>query len=96
MFISFFLQFLLKKHFTSVFICAIIVIETNSKDYIMVIVKDIQDALTMKNLIEDVIRRADNCSKEHVLIELDMICATLQKNVNLTESEMEIEAQCEV
>jgi hypothetical protein len=50
----------------------------------------------MKNLIEDVIRRADNCSKEHVLIELDMICATLQKNVNLTESEMEIEAQCEV
>ena len=61
----------------------------------MVIVKDIQDALTMKNLIEDVIRRADNCSKEHVLIELDMICATLQKNVNLTESEMEIEAQIE-
>ena len=62
----------------------------------MVIVKDIQDALTMKNLIEDVIRRADNCSKEHVLIELDMICTTLQKNVNLTESEMLNEAQCEV
>ena len=54
----------------------------------MVIVKDIQDALTMKNLIEDVIRRADNCSKEHVLIELDMICTTLKQNVTRIESEM--------
>jgi len=62
----------------------------------MIKVNDIQDALILENLIQGVIRRADGCSKEHVLIELDMICTTLQKNVTRIESEMEIEAQCEV
>ena len=58
----------------------------------MVKVNDIQDALILENLIQGVIRRADGCSKEHVLIELDMICTTLQKNVTRIESEMEKEA----
>ena len=62
----------------------------------MIKVNDIQDALLLEDLIQGVIRRADGCSKEHVLIELDMICTTLQKNVTRIESEMEIEAQCEV
>ena len=62
----------------------------------MIKVNDIQDALLVEDLIQGVIRRADGCSKEHVLIELDMICTTLQKNVTRIESEMEIEAQCEV
>jgi hypothetical protein len=55
-------------------------------------VNDIQDALLLEDLIQGVIRRADGCSKEHVLIELDMICTTLQKNVTRIESEMEKEA----
>ena len=54
----------------------------------MIKVNDIQDALILENLIQGVIRRADGCSKEHVLIELDMICTTLQKNVTRIESEM--------
>ena len=58
----------------------------------MIKVNDIQDALLVADLIQGVIRRADGCSKEHVLIELDMICTTLQKNVTRIESEMEKEA----
>ena len=58
----------------------------------MIKVNDIQDGLILENLIQGVIRRADGCSKEHVLIELDMICTTLQKNVTRIESEMEKEA----
>jgi hypothetical protein len=58
----------------------------------MIKVNDIQDALLVEDLIQGVIRRADGCSKEHVLIELDMICTTLQKNVTRMESEMEKEA----
>ena len=55
------------------------------------IMRDIQDALTVEELIQGVIRRAKDCSKEHVLIELDMICTTLQKNVTRIESEMKKE-----
>jgi len=58
----------------------------------MIKVNDIQDALLLENLIQGVIRRADGCSKEHLLIELDMICTTLQNNVTRIESEMEKEA----
>ena len=57
----------------------------------MIKVNDIQDALLLEDLIQGVIRRADGCSKEHVLIELDMICTTLQKNVTRIESEMKKE-----
>ena len=54
----------------------------------MIMIRDIQDALTVEELIQGVIRRAEGCSKEHILIELDMICTTLQKNVTRIESEM--------
>ena len=57
----------------------------------MIVLRDIQDALTVEDLIQGVIRRAEGCSKEHVLIELDMICTTLKRNVNRIESEMEKE-----
>ena len=57
----------------------------------MIVLRDIQDALTVEDLIQGVIRRAEGCSKEHVLIELDMICTTLKRNVNRMESEMEKE-----
>ena len=55
------------------------------------IMRDIQDALTVEELIQGVIRRGKDCSKEHVLIELDMICTTLKRNVNRIEREMEKE-----
>jgi len=55
------------------------------------IMRDIQDALTIEELIQGVISRGKDCSKEHVLIELDMICTTLQKNVTRIESEMKKE-----
>jgi len=55
------------------------------------IIRDIQDALTIEELIQGVISRGKDCSKEHVLIELDMICTTLQKNVTRIEREMEKE-----
>jgi len=55
------------------------------------IIRDIQDALTIEELIQGVISRGKDCSKEHVLIELDMICTTLQKNVTRIESEMKKE-----
>ena len=54
----------------------------------MIMIRDIQDALTVEKLIQGVIRRAEGCSKEHVLIELDMICTTLKQNVTRIESEM--------
>ena len=57
----------------------------------MIMIRDIQDALTVEELIQGVIRRGKDCSKEHVLIELDMICTTLQKNVTRIEREMEKE-----
>ena len=57
----------------------------------MIMIRDIQDALTVEELIQGVIRRAKDCSKEHVLIELDMICTTLQQNVTRIESEMKKE-----
>ena len=57
----------------------------------MIMIRDIQDALTVEELIQGVISRGKDCSKEHVLIELDMICTTLQKNVTRIEREMEKE-----
>jgi len=57
----------------------------------MIMIRDIQDALTVEELIQGVIRRGKDCSKEHVLIELDMICTTLQKNVTRIEREMKKE-----
>lgn len=57
----------------------------------MIMIRDIQDALTVEELIQGVIRRAEGCSKEHVLIELDMICTTLKQNVTRIESEMKKE-----
>ena len=54
----------------------------------MIMIRDIQNAMTVEELIQGVIRRAEGCSKEHVLIELDMICTTLQQNVTRIESEM--------
>ena len=57
----------------------------------MIIVNDIQDASTMQKALNSFIRRSNtfNYSKEHMLVELDMIVTDLQKNVDRIDSEMD-------
>lgn len=57
----------------------------------MIILKDIQDASTMQKALNSFIRRSNtfNYSKEHMLVELDMIVTDLQKNVDRIDSEMD-------
>ena len=57
----------------------------------MIILKDIQDASTMQKALNSFIRRSNtfNYSKEHMLVELDMIITDLQKNVDRIDSEMD-------
>ena len=56
----------------------------------MIILKDIQDASTMHKALNSFIRRSNtfNYSKEHMLVELDMIITDLKKNVVRIDSEM--------
>jgi len=56
----------------------------------MIILKDIQDASTMQKVLNRFVRRSNtfNYSKEHMLVELDMIIEDLQKNVDRIDSEM--------
>jgi len=60
----------------------------------MIIVNDIQDASTMQKALNSFIRRSNtfNYSKEHMLVELDMIVTDLQKNVDRIDLEMSTEA----
>jgi hypothetical protein len=57
----------------------------------MIIVNDIQDAATMQKALNSFVRRSNtfNYSKEHMLVELDMIITDLQKNVDRIDSEMD-------
>ncbi len=56
----------------------------------MIILKDIQDASTMQKALNSFVRRSNtfNYSKEHMLVELDMIITDLQRNVDRIDSEM--------
>jgi len=56
----------------------------------MIIVNDIQDASTMQKVLNSFVRRSNtfNYSKEHMLVELDMIITDLKKNVDRIDSEM--------
>ncbi len=56
----------------------------------MIIVNDIQDASTMQKALKSFVRRSNtfNYSKDHMLVELDMIITDLQKNVDRIDSEM--------
>ncbi len=60
----------------------------------MIIVNDIQDASTMQKALNSFVRRSNNFnySKEHMLVELDMIITDLQKNVDRIDLEMSTEA----
>jgi translation initiation factor 2B subunit (eIF-2B alpha/beta/delta family) len=54
----------------------------------MIIVKDIQDAVTMERQIRSIIKRARvfNHSKKDVLEELDMIVSDLKQNIDREEN----------
>jgi hypothetical protein len=59
----------------------------------MIIVKDIQDAMTMKNKLMGLIRRSHNFghSRATILIELLEIVEDLEKNIEREESLIEDE-----
>ena len=57
----------------------------------MIIVKDIQDALTMKKKLSSLVRRSVNFNKDKkdILVELMLLVEELDKNVEREESLME-------
>ena len=56
----------------------------------MLIVNDIQDAITMKNKLSSLLRRSNTfgMSKSDIQVELDMIISDLMKNEERIESAM--------
>jgi|TARA_A100001201_G_C4091767_1_gene202381 hypothetical protein len=54
----------------------------------MIIVKDIQDAITMKVSLKSIQRRANTFakSKEDILLEIGMLIEDLDKNIEREES----------
>ena len=61
------------------------------KEYIMVIVKDIQDAMTMKKKLTSLARRAFNQGKSNtqIVAELLDLVEDLQKNIDREEKALE-------
>ena len=59
----------------------------------MIIVRDIQDAMTMKKKLSSLARRAFNqqTARTQIIIELLDICEDLEKNVEREEKANEIE-----
>jgi hypothetical protein len=57
----------------------------------MIIVKDIQDAMTMKKKLSSLVRRSVNFNKDKkdILIELMLLIEELDRNVEREESLME-------
>ena len=60
------------------------------KEIIMIIVRDIQDAMTMKKKLSSLARRAHNYQKTRtsIIIELFELCEELEKNIEREEREM--------
>lgn len=61
----------------------------------MIIVKDIQDAIVMKNKLASVLRRSNTCNmnKSDIQVELDMIISDLMANIDREEKALEEQAQ---
>jgi len=59
----------------------------------MVIVRDIQDAITIKRKLSSLVRRSVNQSKaqKDILVELMMLIEDLEKNIEREEKALEIE-----
>ena len=58
----------------------------------MLIVKDIQDAITIKNKLASVLRRSNtfNMSKSDIQVELDMIIGDLINNIAREEKALDV------
>jgi len=63
------------------------------KELIMIIVRDIHDAMTMKKKLSSLARRAFNqqMARTQIIIELLDICEDLEKNIEREEKANEIE-----
>ena len=61
----------------------------------MIIVKDIQDATTVKKALKSLVRRSVNFnkSKEDILVELMLFVEELDKNIDREESSMVVESE---
>lgn len=61
----------------------------------MIIVKDIQDATTVKKALKSLVRRSVNFnkSKEDILVELMLFVEELDKNIDREESSMIVESE---
>ena len=59
----------------------------------MIIVRDIQDAMTMKKKLSSLARRAHNYKKTRttIIIELFELCEELEKNIEREERNIEAE-----
>jgi len=59
----------------------------------MIIVRDLHDALVMKNKLASVLRRSNtfNMSKSDIQVELDMIIEDLIKNIDREERNLQAE-----
>jgi hypothetical protein len=63
------------------------------KENSMIIVRDIQDAMTMKKKLSSLARRAHNYQKTRttIIIELFELCEELEKNIEREERNIEAE-----
>ena len=63
------------------------------KENRMIIVRDIQDAMTMKKKLASLARRAHNYQKTRttIIIELFELCEELEKNIEREERNIEAE-----
>ena len=69
------------------------VVWLHDKENSMIIVRDLHDALIMKNKLASVLRRSNtfNMSKSDIQVELDMIIEDLIKNIDREERNLQAE-----
>jgi len=69
------------------------VVWLHAKENSMIIVRDLHDALVMKNKLASVLRRSNtfNMSKSDIQVELDMIIEDLIKNIDREERNLQAE-----
>jgi len=69
------------------------VVWLHDKENSMIIVRDLHDALVMKNKLASVLRRSNtfNMSKSDIQVELDMIIEDLIKNIDREERNLQAE-----
>ena len=69
------------------------VVWLHDKENSMIIVRDLHDALVMKNKLASVLRRSNTftMSKSDIQVELDMIIEDLIKNIDREERNLQAE-----